>query len=155
MEIDNGRPPCESQLLYATCKYHLYPKIRFPMNSEGKMSPCDDIRKLMPPKRNHRHKQLWMNSEECCLWLEVTSWFAQPGEFSERRFKISSHAHRERTSWEVRDCDKKEGIAGNRNTWGNMANTSPASVIAPSTRTVIIGVDDSCFSEYAFNCEYN
>ncbi|XP_065934828.1 universal stress protein Sll1388 isoform X2 [Magallana gigas] len=32
-----------------------------------------------------------------------------------------------------------------------MANTSPASVIAPSTRTVIIGVDDSCFSEYAFN----
>lgn len=84
------------------------------MNSEGKMSPCDDIRKLMPPKRNHRHKQLWMNSEECCLWLEVTSWFAQPGEFSERRFKISSHAHRERTSWEVRDCDKKEGIAGNR-----------------------------------------
>lgn len=107
------------------------------------------------PTRNHRHKQLWMNSEECCLWLEVTSWFAQPGEFSERRFKISSHAHRERTSWEVRDCDKKEGIAGNRNTWGNMANTSPASVIAPSSRTVIIGVDDSCFSEYAFNCEYN
>lgn len=150
MEIDNGRPPCEPQLLYATCKYHYIRRFDFRWTPKGKCHLVMIFGNWCP-----RREIIGMNSEECCLWLEVTSWFAQPGEFSERRFKISSHAHRERTSWEVRDCDKKEGIAGNRNTWGNMANTSPASVIAPSTRTVIIGVDDSCFSEYAFNCEYN
>lgn len=153
MEIDNGRPPCESQLLYATCKYHYIRRFDIRWTPKGKCHLVMIFGNWCP-----RREIIGINNYE---WIAksvacgLTSWFAQPGEFSERRFKISSHAHRERTSWEVRDCDKKEGIAGNRNTWGNMANTSPASVIAPSTRTVIIGVDDSCFSEYAFNCEYN
>lgn len=55
----------------------------------------------------------------------------------------------------MRDCDKKEGIVGNWNIWGNMVNILLVFVIVFLIWIVIIGVDDSCFLEYVFNCEYN